>query len=165
MTCKCFVIYHSNNHLTYTFFYSNYIFRMFMFNVVLCYLSPPPAVHLSFVYIRGLCLITQHNIYFSQWSINRAVSLKLLTYAISCVDKIFSEKKAWTVSWNHKHYDTELHLSPGSQDGGGPETMGPAGEAPHVPAQPGAHCLPSDLYLLNLFIKWRIYLHGARVRI
>ena len=25
--------------------------------------------------------------------------------------------------------------------------MGPAGEAPHVPAQPGAHCLPADLHL------------------
>ena len=25
--------------------------------------------------------------------------------------------------------------------------MGPAGEAPHVPAQPGAHCLPADIHL------------------
>ena len=25
--------------------------------------------------------------------------------------------------------------------------MGPAGEAPHVPAQPGAHCLPANLHL------------------
>ena len=123
------------------------MFMMLLFDVILiCYQSPAP-LHLSFVYIRDLCLITQHNIYFSQWSINRAVSVKLLTYAISCVDKIFSEKKAWSGSWNHKHYDTELHLRPGSQDGGGPETMGPAGEARHVPAQPGAHCLPANLHL------------------